>query len=308
MTQICRICLGDVPGDSFCHPKCAKSLFDQRHVPQLDIKTSKLHTAALAMVGHTSLSGVQKKISLNLSADRETLQVAAGRSRYILKPPTEAYPALPENEHVTMRLAQLAGIEVSPFGLISMEEGSIAYIARRFDRPPDGSKLRLEDFCQLSQLSPKEKYDSTSERCVRLVQKYTSEPGVEVLKLFRLLVFGWWSGNGDMHLKNFSLLIDTHGIIRLSPAYDLVCTRLVIPQDPLALPVCGKKDNLNRKIWIQFADYCQLSPKAANRVLDKLAQSLTAAQELIDRSFLPTDMKLAYRLLIAERTAMLQAA
>jgi serine/threonine-protein kinase HipA len=131
---------------------------------------------------------------------------------------------------------------------------------------------------------------------------------VEVLKLFRLLVFGWWSGNGDMHLKNFSLLIDTHGIIRLSPAYDLVCTRLVIPQDPLALPVCGKKDNLNRKIWIQFADYCQLSPKAANRVLDKLAQSLTAAQELIDRSFLPTDMKLAYRLLIAERTAMLQAA
>ena len=131
---------------------------------------------------------------------------------------------------------------------------------------------------------------------------------MELLKFFRLLVFTWWTGNGDMHLKNFSVLIDRDGIVRLSPAYDLVCTRLVIADDPLALSVCGKKDNINRKLWLQYADYCGLASKAATRVLDKQVHSLEAAETLIDRSFLPAEMKVAYRQLLAERTAKLRDA
>lgn len=191
MSGVCRVCLGTARGEEHYHPRCVRTLFDSARPPTLEIEVGKIHTAALAMVGHTSLSGAQKKISVNLSADRQTLQVAAGSGRYILKPQTEAYPFLPENEQVTTRLAQLVDIDVGKFGLVSLKEGSLAFIARRFDRLTDGKKLRQEDSCQLAELSPKEKYDASAERCVKLLQKFASEPPVEILKFYRQLVFAW---------------------------------------------------------------------------------------------------------------------
>ena len=306
MTRLCHICLDNVRGESDYHSRCLRALFGSAKVPQLEIEIGKLHTAALAMVGHTSLSGTQKKISVNLTADRETLQVAAEGGRYILKPQTDTYPALPENEHVSSLLAQLVDIDVASFGMVALKDGSLAYIARRFDRLPDGRKLRQEDFCQLAEKSPKDKYDGSAELCVRLLRKYGSEPLIEILKLYRVLVFAWWTGNGDMHLKNFSLLADTQGIMRLTPAYDLICTRLVIPNDPLALPVVGKKDNLDRSDWLAFANYCQLPERTVVRVLGIQISILDRAIALIDRSFLPPDQKMTYKALIADRTAKLR--
>jgi serine/threonine-protein kinase HipA len=307
VSQVCRICLEKVKDDDY-HPRCLRALFGSAKVPHLDIEVGRLHTAALAMVGHTSLSGVQKKISVNLAADRETLQVAAEGGRYILKPQTETYPALPENEHVTTRLAQLVDIEVGQFGLVSLKGDSLAYVVRRFDRLPDGHKLRQEDFCQLAEKSPKEKYDGSAELCVRLLRQFASEPLIEILKLYRLLVFAWWSGNGDMHLKNFSVLADEKGLIRLTPAYDLVCTRLVIANDPLSLSVSGKKEKLNRDTWLEFAEYCKLSERAARRVLERQVAVHSDATQLIDRSFLPIDQKNVYKELIADRTQKLSMA
>lgn len=246
-----------------------------------------------------------REYSLARSADRETLQVAAGAGRFILKPQTEAYPALPENEHVTTRLAQLVGIDVGRFGLVSLKDGSLDFVVRRCDRLDNGKKLRQEDFCQLAELSPKEKYESSAERCVKLLRRFATEPLIEIQKLYRLLVFVWWSGNGDMHLKNFSLLVDEQGVIRLTPAYDLVCTRLVIPNDPLALSILGKKDNLDRKHWLAFAEYCQLPEKAAARVLDAQASALPESLRLIDRCILPAEQKEQYLQLLEERTAQL---
>jgi serine/threonine-protein kinase HipA len=302
---ICRICLGVVQGDRDYHPRCLRALFGTSKAPRFDVEVGKLHTAALAMIGHTSLSGIQKKISVDLSADRETLQVAASGGRYILKPQTETYPALPQNEHLSTRLAQLSGIEVGKYGLVSLKDDSLAYVVRRFDRLPDGRKLRQEDFCQLAEKSPKDKYDASAEMLVRLLRRYASEPLIEILKLYRLLVYCWWSGNGDMHLKNFSLLADRQGIVRLTPAYDLVCTRLVIPDDPLALPVTGKRDSLDRDCWLRFAAYCGLPEKTALRVLKNQASVLAEASALVDRSFLPADQKAECKRLIWDRTAQL---
>lgn len=302
MSGVCRCCLVGTTGGVEYHVRCVRGLFGTAKAPTLDIETSKLHTAALAMVGHTSLSGVQKKISVGLSADRATLQVAAVGGRYVLKPQTETYPALPENEHLTTQLAKLAGIEVAANALITLKDGTAAYIVRRFDRTPEGRKLQQEDFFQLSELSPRYKYDGSAEGCVKLLRRYASEPPVEILRLFRLLVFSSWCGNGDMHLKNLSVLTGEDGITRLTPAYDLVCTRLLIPDDVLALPVQGKRDRLRRGAWQRFAEYCRLPEKAALRVLDHQVSVLDAAQDLIDRSFLPEGQKAAYKGLIAERT------
>lgn len=306
MSRICPICLEDTKADEHYHSRCLRWLFQSSKVPTLDIEISKLHLAALEMVGHTSLSGIQKKISVNLEPGRATLRVAAEGGRYILKPQTETYPSLPENEHVTTRLAMLADIEVAPNGLVALKDGSLAYIVRRFDRLPDGRKLRQEDFCQLAEKSPKEKYKGSGELTAKLLRKYADEPLVEILKLYRLLLFVWWSGNGDMHLKNFSLLAGEDGIVRFTPAYDLLCTKLVIPKDQLALSIRGRKDNLGRSSWLKFAEDCQLPAKSALRVLDKLVSILDEALRLIDRSFLPDEQKATYRQLIQDRTAQLR--
>jgi serine/threonine-protein kinase HipA len=257
------------------------------------------------MVGRTSLSGVQRKISVNLSADKQTLQVALGRSAFILKPQSSAYPQLPENETVTMRIAEALGVEVPACGLIRLADGSLAYLVRRFDRPTGGGKLLQEDFCQLAVKAAKAKYDGSAELCARLVKRYASEPLVELLKLFRLFVMTWVTGNGDMHLKNFSLLAANDRIYRLSPAYDLVCTRLVIPNDPLALPIVGKRERLLPADWLRFSADCGIPARAAQRVLRNMVAAEEEAKTLLSRSLLSESFKIDYTALVADRLSAL---
>ena len=302
----CRVCLGDA-GDLAYHARCARELFGTEHVPGVDVALGKLHLLALAMVGHMSLPGAQRKIAIGLSEDRAALQLAAAGGRFLLKPQASTYPHLPENEHVTMRLARVFDIDVPPCGLVELLDGSLAYLVRRFDRPEAGGKLAQEDFCQLAGKPPHSKYDGSGELCARLVRKYATEPTIELLRLFRRLVFVWWTGNGDMHLKNFALLNGADGIVRLSPAYDLLCTRLAIPDDQLALPVCGKRDNLKRRTWLDFAAHIHLPQRAAERVIADVARALPPAIELVGRSFLPADEQATYVELLRERAATIAA-
>lgn len=306
MSVVCRICLESVEDASEYHGRCLRALFGAPRLPAVDVELAKLHTAGLAMVGRTSLSGVQKKVSLGLSSDRATLQVALPEGRYILKPQSPTYPALPENEHLTTRLATLVGIETAPHGLVRLSDGTTAFVALRFDRTVDGRKLRQEDFCQLAGLAAKQKYEGTAELCVRIVRQYAAEPLIELLKLFRQLVFAWWSGNGDLHLKNLSLTIDSTGRPRLSPAYDLVCTRLLLPDDPLALPVLGQREGLTRGTWQTFAELCRLPSRAWQRVLQQQIAALEPALERVAAADLPAEMRTHFAALLRERTAALR--
>lgn len=299
---VCRACLEPTGSRGAYHRKCLRRLFDAVRPPRLDIDASRLHAAALAMVGHTSLSGVQKKIALGLDGPRTALTVMAEGGTYILKPQTGVYPAIPENEHVTTRLAELVGIETAPSALIELSDGTLAFIVRRFDRLRDGRNVHQEDFCQLAEEPPKNKYEGSAEQCVKLVKRFASEPLIELLKLYRLLVFSWWSGNGDMHLKNFSLLIDEVGVVRMTPAYDLVSTHLVIENDPQALTVNGKNQHLARGDWLRLADYAGIPRKAAERVLAQQVGVADAAIDLLHRSFLPEDFRRAYADLLRERS------
>jgi serine/threonine-protein kinase HipA len=284
------------------------TLFGSHRVPIIDVEVAKLHTFALAMVGHTSISGVQRKISLRLPVDRSRLHVAAEHGQYILKPQASSYPSLPENEHVTMLIARRLGVTVPPLGLMRLRDQTLAYLVKRFDRLEDGTKLLQEDFCQLAEKPPKDRYSGSAELCARLVTRYANEPIVEALNLFRLTVCLWWTGNGDMHLKNFSLLRGTDGIYALSPAYDLLCTRLVIKDDLLALSVDGNKKNVTPRQWASFAKACLLPERAAVRVLRATVAAETDARDLIARSYLPTEMKNDYSEQLKKRTKLLAAA
>lgn len=308
MSDPCSICLEDVPSGDKYHPKCLEELFGVRRAPTIDVELAKLYTIAQAMVGHTSISGVQRKISLGLTPDRATLQVAVEGGQYILKPQAQTFPNLPENEHVTMRIARAAGLEIPPCGLVNLLDGSAAYLVRRFDRVAPNTKLLQEDFCQVGELSPKQKYEGSAELCARLVHRYASEPIVEALRLFRRIVFTWWTGNGDMHLKNFSLLRGLDGVYRLSPAYDLLCTSLVVRDEQLALPVAGNRRDITPRQWLEFAAHCRVTPKAAARALRGVRATLEPALRLVSRSGLPADMQQAYAALLQDRSAALERA
>lgn len=306
MNKSCGICLEPVETDGGYHPRCLRDLLGMPALPAIEVELAKLHTLALAMVGHTSLSGIQRKISVSLSTDRSTLQVAVEGGRFILKPQTQTAPAFPENEHTTMRLAELSGIEIPPCGLVPLKDGSIAYLVARFDRPRGGGKLRQEDFCQLLEMPPRNKYRGSAEKCMAVVKRCASEPLIEVLKLYRLFVFAWWCGNGDMHLKNLALLSGADGRTRLSPAYDLMNSQLVIADDPLALSVCGKKSNLDRKRWLAFAEHSGLRRPAAERVLNRQREVLGEAVELLRRSWLPDDLREPYEEVLRKNSRALE--
>ena len=306
MKAVCSICLEPVEPELGHHRRCLRKLFRTKRMPTIEVQVAKLHALGLAMAGRTTLSGVQRKISVGFSSDRMTLQLAVQGGAYILKPASESFPLLPENELLTMRIAEAAGVEVPPCGLAPLKDGTWGYVIERFDRGPQGAKRRQEDFCQLALKAPKEKYDGSAELCVRVIRRFATEPRIELLRWYRLFVVGWWTGNGDMHLKNFSLLADDDGRFKLSPAYDLVCTRLYLPSDPLALPVGGKRENLTPRSWIELAAYCGIPSKAARRVLVEILAAQPRAELFVSRTGLSDEMQDLYKSLLRERAGVLR--
>lgn len=304
MTSVCAICMRPTR-DNRSHPQCCKTLFGISTLPEIKFDLATLNAVAIGLVGQMSLSGVQRKVSAALSNDGRTLEPMGAGARFIVKPQSTVFQSLPENEHLTMCMARQCGLNVPPCGLFKLKDGSAAFVVRRFDRLPDGRKLQQEDFCQLANLPPSQKYNSTAQSCVALIREHATEPPVQVAALFRTFLFSWWCGNGDLHLKNLSVLTDSSQLVALSPAYDLLCTRLAIPNDSLALGVMGKRDNLHRKDWMRFANHSEIQPAAAERMIDSQCAHVTSCLELIDRSSLSEDSKDTYKALIAQRTQAL---
>lgn len=134
---------------------------------------------------------------------RLTIKDALG-GNYILKPPLLDYPEMPENEQLTMLMAQTFGIRVAPFGLIRFLLGELAYVTQRLDRTEENTKIHMLDFAQIT--DSYEKYKSSMERVGKALETYSTNPLLDKLKLFELTVFCFLTGNNDMHLKNFSMI------------------------------------------------------------------------------------------------------
>lgn len=302
----CLVSLQPLDGDGLVRPEVCEALFGLPTLPSVSVDLARLHTFGLAMVGHTSLSGVQRKISLGLDTRRATLRVSLEGRQYVLKPPSTAYPHLPANEHLTMHLARRCGLRVPDFGLVPLASGELAYLVRRFDRPEGGGKLRMEDICQLAGKLPADKYRGSHELVARLVRGYATEPLVEARELVRRVLFCWWTGNGDMHLKNWALLTGPDGRQRLSPAYDLLNTRLYLPEDSLALPLGGRDRHLTARHLREYAAYAGLRPRALRRVAQELRGAQEDCLELVEASFLPEELGQSYGELLESRGVIIE--
>ena len=289
-TAGCLVCLGPVPSGDY-HVACLRKLFGTDTPPVIDVTEATLQTVALATLGHTVLPGVQPKISLGMVRDRRhTLRIAAGGTqRFILKPQNAEFPGMPQNEHLSMRIARLFGVLVPEHGLVRLTDGSLAYIVSRFDRLPDGRKLRQEDFGQLKGVAPSQKYGLTAADCAEIVTRHSSRALADLIRLFERFVLAWWVGDGDMHAKNLSLLAGADGRHSLSPAYDVVSSAVYKDySSALALPLAHEDVQLSAAAWLRFAEACQISTPVAISILRRPAQKLAAALEMVERAHLPS--------------------
>lgn len=276
--------------------KSLKHLNDFPYTPKEQIQI------AAQLASKLSIQGVQPKLSVALNVKKEEFEVVEKGGRFILKPPHHLYDEVPQNEDLSMRLANLVGIEVPLHGMIYNIDGSLTYFIKRFDRVGK-EKIALEDFSQLLNHSRETKYESSMEKVISVIEKHCTFPIIEKLKLFRLVIFNFLIGNEDMHLKNFSL-ITRENKIELSPAYDLVNTSILMKvQEELALPLRGKKSRLTRSDFLDYFGMERLGLSRPNleNVLLKFHNSLTVWNRLIAESFLSPDMQNRYIQIISER-------
>lgn len=206
-------------------------------------------------------------------------------------------------------MADTIGIPVAQCGLVFLADGEKAYITRRFDRI-NNEKIQVEDLCQLSEKSTSKKYSGSSEALGKVIDKYSDQPQDDKLTLFETILFSFWIGNADMHLKNFSLWRDPRSqLIRMSPGYDFVSTRLLIPSvqdsEELALPVNGRKNKLRWSDFVALGNHFKIPPKVQERVKEKMLDQFFTCEELIHKSFLSTSTKESFVDLLIERSKRL---
>jgi len=269
-----------------------RAMFGKAIRPTIAISSSGIALEAQKLAGKLSISGVQPKLSVRLEGDR--LVPVARDGQFILKPQTQEFAELPQNEYLCMSMGQRFGLRIAPCLLLELSDGMSAYIVKRFDRYKKGrriEKLACEDMQQI--LGGPDKYAGSHEQIARAIREHCTFIPLELQRLFEVTIFNFAAGNGDAHRKNFSLLTSEDGTIALSPAYDLVSSRLAIPVESgeLALTVNGKRSRLRRADFLAFAAHLSIAPGFAERKIADLLDLRGMFTEMIAASQLSPDLR-----------------
>jgi len=323
--MICPGCFKEGDAAGFCKT-CLKELFDGKKVDHiLPFKSPYEEDSDLYrdLTKKMSISGVQVKYSLRLENNKLILTDTGGQ--YILKPvPAGQLRHLdqaPANEHVTMQLArQFFKITVPPNALIYFSDGSPAYLVKRFDVKPDGSKIQQEDFAQIAQVTEEThgknyKYDLSYEEIGTLIKRHISMYPVEIEKFFRLVLFNYIFSNGDAHVKNFSALQAEAGDYVLTPAYDLLCTRIHSPGEiDMALTLLNDRFTeafnahgfYTSSDFLEFGNVLEIKESRVIKIMDEFKVNEQSIDALINKSFLPNEIKNDYKEYYKDRATRLK--
>lgn len=310
-------------------PIARRTLFDGHAVshifsePSPDTGTVEANEAVKS-VGRISLSGAQPKFSIVVDDDKLRYIREGEQGTFILKPRPTAYQIINRdfcvaNEHVTMQIAsQVYGIETAANAICFFNDGTPAYITRRFDVHSKG-KYKQEDFAALlgytkDNAGSNYKYDKASyEECAEIIHKYVKATLVDIRRFFRIILFNFVTLNDDAHLKNFSL-IERNGEYRLSPAYDLINTSLQLMNPHIfALDkglfkegmVFSDTHTISRSDFEEFGKRIGLPIKVIKQEIDMFAAEQPLVKELLGRSFLSPSLQKQYWMAFDYRRKML---
>jgi serine/threonine-protein kinase HipA len=299
----------DTEGDF--HPSCSIRFFGSPEPPVLNYTMSEMAELAKEVVeSSVSVPGVQPKLSLGFikevlqdgSKGRLTVMGALG-GNYILKPQNEFFPQMPENEHLTMRMAELCGISVVPSTLIRLKSGELSYLTKRIDRTETGEKIHMLDMFQI--LEAFDKYKSSVEKVGKVVAEHSSNTLLDLLRLFEVVLFSYITGNNDMHLKNFSLILSGQDW-SLAPAYDLLNVNLHLPEDTeeTALTIGGKKRKLTKSDFINLGMSFRLTEKQILNAFNRFIKEEKTMEQEIKSSFLSPENQMKYIDFLEARLAL----
>ncbi|MDD3919526.1 MAG: HipA domain-containing protein [Candidatus Pacebacteria bacterium] len=304
----CLYCYQELDTEIDFHARCSARFFGSNQPPVLDYTMAEMAELAKEIVeSSVTVPGVQPKLSLgfikNVLQDgnkgRLTVMGALG-GNYILKPQNEIYPQMPENEHLTMRMAELCGISVVPSSLIRLKSGELAYITKRIDRTETGEKIHMLDMFQI--LEAFDKYKSSMEKVGKAVAEHSSNTLMDLVRFFEIIFFSYITGNNDMHLKNFSLILNNEEWL-LSPAYDLLNVNLHLPEDneETALTINGKKRKLTKTDFINLGLKFQLTEKQILNTFNRFIKVEKKMRQEIKTSFLSLENQENYIKLLENR-------
>ena len=307
----CLYCYKELgEGEVDFHKRCSKKFFGVPTAPELPYSLDELDTLAAQVIkSQTTLTGVQAKLSLHLDRHEgsKRLTIVGLWGDFIFKPQTPSYKTLPENEDLTMHLAEIAKIKVVPHTLIRLQDGTLGYLTKRIDRTSEGGKIPMEDMCQLTERQTEYKYKSSYEQIAKVIAKHSYVPLLDLTDFYEQVFFNWLVGNNDMHLKNYSLYAPK-GKWVLTPAYDLLNVSMVNPKDTeeLALTLNAKKKRIKKSDFVRAMETSGISPKVFDNILAKYRKLLPKFNEIIDLSFLDKEDKEIYKQSIASRLARIE--
>ena len=271
-----------------------------------------------------SISGVQEKYSVILKKNILRLTEDKEQGTYILKPKAHGLnrtSMVPANEHLTMQIAaQVYQIQTAENGMVFFKNDEPAYFTKRFDIGEGGRRLGKEDFASLAGMTAENKgknfkYNYSYEGIAELIRRYVGAWKIEMEKYYRLVIFNYLFSNGDAHLKNFSLLETINGDYILSPAYDLLNTRIHVNEEsPFALDndlfkernwsdcrIQNKDHYPCKEDFIEFGKAIQISERRVLKLLNPFLEEQPEVMSLVDRSFLDQDTRSLYKQHYQER-------
>lgn len=308
----CLYCYKENKEPGEFHEACSQRFWGTPKAPEIPYTLDQMASLARQVVERSvTVPGVQPKLSMSIigealehSKKRLTVVDALG-GKYIFKPPSANYKEMPANEHLTMRIAEAFGINVVQSSLVSLQSSELSYITKRIDRTTEGNKIHMLDMFQITEAF--DKYKSSMEKVGRALGEYSANPLLDKLFLFELTVFSFLFGNNDMHLKNFSMILN-NGKWLLAPAYDLLNIAIVIPEDKeeLALTLDGKKRKLTRDSFEKFATKLGLNKKQAQGVFQRFLRNKSKVTSLVEQSFLSPQMQNNYLDLVEQRYSVCQ--
>lgn len=277
-------------------------MFGTSECPTIDFGLSGVPLQAQKLAGKLSISGVQPKLIMKLNKEKNQLETMPGGD-YILKPQTNRFLNVPENEQCCMDIAEILGIDTPPHCLLPLKDNSLAYVIKRFDRHK-GEKIHQEEFSQL--LGEDDKYKGSVERIARKMREISTAPGYDLQLFFERIVLNFILANADAHLKNYTMRYfgDER---RLSPVYDIVCSRLIIPdeEEESALIINGKKNKLTRMDFNALAAYLKTPLSVGYRNFEHKFDIITT---IVEKSKLLKEDKISFMRIVKERLNRLSIA
>jgi serine/threonine-protein kinase HipA len=282
----------DLPGAVRCLPSGG----DGTALPQL---------AGPGRKARFSLAGVQMKLSVMKNTGKGgglTLPLADGQGEYIAKFPSTVFPGVSENEFANLALAAAIGMDVPERELVdkadfdgipedfqTLADGKVLLI-KRFDRDGNGGRIHIEDFAQVFGVYPSRKYEGAAYHDIAAAFT-TAVTLPAALEFVRRLALAAITGNGDMYLRNWSLIYRGDGTTpALAPIYDVLSTVPYIPGDSMALSLGGERAfrNLTPDRWRHFAHRARLpQPAVLQTVAETLEQVQATWWNLPERALVP---------------------